>query len=107
LLDEIDFVLSEVRRCYIELEKFWTEEIRRAVKALKTLRIDPDDVERWRGFKESLNQTIESWKVWSLAFPLYGEQTGYFRLTNTAVVSGAQLEITQQILPSVRSPSCH
>jgi hypothetical protein len=63
LLSEIDFVLSEIRRCYMELDKFWTEEIRRAIRALKTWRVDPDDVERWRGYKESLNQTIEPWKV--------------------------------------------
>jgi len=63
LLSEVHFVLGEIKRCYMELDKFWTEEIRRAVKALETRRVDPDDVERWRGFKTSLEETIESWKV--------------------------------------------
>ncbi|KAH9961522.1 hypothetical protein BC827DRAFT_323669 [Russula dissimulans] len=62
LLREVNFVLGEIKRCYMELDKFWTEEISRAVKALETRRVDPDDVERWRGFKTSLEQTIKSWK---------------------------------------------
>jgi hypothetical protein len=63
LFSEVDFVLDEIRRCFMELDKFWTEEICRAIKALNTRRMDPNDVERWRGFKASLKQTIESWKV--------------------------------------------
>lgn len=63
LLREVDFVLSEIRRSYMELDKFWTEEIRCAVKALNTRRLDLDDVERWRGFKANLEKNIESWKV--------------------------------------------
>ncbi|KAI9434744.1 hypothetical protein F5148DRAFT_1006085 [Russula earlei] len=63
LFSEVHFVLGEIRRCYMELDKFWTEEIRSAIKALETRRVDPNDVERWRGFKASLEQTIESWKT--------------------------------------------
>jgi len=63
-------VLREIRRCYEDLDKFWTGEIRRAVKALETRYVDPRDVERWRGFKASLEQTIESWKVWCHVFLL-------------------------------------
>ncbi|KAI9457136.1 hypothetical protein F5148DRAFT_1223008 [Russula earlei] len=63
LFSEVHFVPGEIRRCYMELDKFWTEEIRSAIKALDTRRVDPNDVERWRGFKASLEQTIESWKV--------------------------------------------
>ncbi|KAH9961539.1 hypothetical protein BC827DRAFT_1267541 [Russula dissimulans] len=62
LFREVHFVLGEIKRCYTELDKFWTEEISRAIKALKTRRVDPDDVEQWRGFKTSLEQTVESWK---------------------------------------------
>ena len=63
LFDEVESVLREIRRCYEDLDKFWTEEIRRAVKALEMRYVDPGDVERWRGFRASLEQTIESWKV--------------------------------------------
>ena len=55
----------------MELDKFWTGEICRAVKALKMRRVDPTDFERWEGFHASLKQTIESWKVWSLVSLLY------------------------------------
>ena len=68
LLDEVDSVLREIRRCYEDLDKFWIEEIRRAVKALEIRCVDPGDVERWRSFKASLEKTIESWKAWPHAF---------------------------------------
>jgi len=61
LLSEVHFVFGEIKRCYVELDKFWTEEIRHAVKALETRRVDPE-VERWRGFKTSIEETMESWK---------------------------------------------
>jgi hypothetical protein len=63
LFREVDFVLGEIRRCYKELDKFWKDEICRADTASRTRRVDPGDVERWRNFKESLEQTIEFWKV--------------------------------------------
>ncbi|KAI0293002.1 hypothetical protein B0F90DRAFT_1920145 [Multifurca ochricompacta] len=63
LLSEVDFVLKEIRRCYIELDKFWIEEIRRAVKAVKTRRVDQEDIQRWRGFQAGLEETIKSWKA--------------------------------------------
>jgi hypothetical protein len=57
----------------MELDKFWTEEISRAIEALKMHRVDPADLERWKNFHENLRQTIESWKVGFLflcrAFP--------------------------------------
>jgi hypothetical protein len=75
LFREVDFVLNAIRRCYMELDKFWTEEIRRAAKALETRRVDPDDAKRWRDFKASLEQTTKSWKVCRRAFALCREQT--------------------------------
>jgi len=63
LFREVDFVLDAIRRCYMELDKFWTEEIRRASKALETRCVDPDDAKRWRDCKASLEQTTKSWKT--------------------------------------------
>ena len=74
LFSGVDFALGEIQRCYINLERFWLEEIYRAVKTRKTRRVDPDDIKRWRTFKTSLEQTIESWKVYIYAFCLYREQ---------------------------------
>jgi len=79
LFNEVDFALGGIRRCYMDLEKFWTEEICRAVKALETHRIDPDDVNRWRGFNASLEQTIGSWKVWIHAFSFLQRTDVLFR----------------------------
>jgi N-formylglutamate amidohydrolase len=47
----------------MELDKFWTEEISRAIEALKMRRVDPADFERWKSFHANLIQTVESWKV--------------------------------------------
>jgi len=64
LFCEVDFVLTEVRRCYEELDKFWTDEIRRAVKALEMRRVDLRDFECWKHFHASIKQAIEYSKVW-------------------------------------------
>jgi len=87
----------------MELDKFWTEEIRRAIKALETRRVDPDDVERWRGFKTSLEETIKSWKVWSHAFVPCREHTKSFRITIKRVICGTHPIITGKIPPFVHS----
>ena len=77
-------MLTEIRRCYIELDKFWTGEISRAVEALKMRRVDPTDLERWKNFQENLKKTIESWKVQYgflfLSHALLTDQNALFRL---------------------------
>ena len=60
---QVDLVLTEIRQCYTELDKFWTEEISRATEALRMRSVDPADFERWVNFHANLKQTIESWKV--------------------------------------------
>ena len=71
LFSEMDLVLTEIRRCFIELNRFWTKEICSAVKALEMRHVDPKDIERWRSFHASLKQTIESWEVWFLVPSLH------------------------------------
>ena len=56
-------MLTEIKLCYTELYKFWTEEIFRAMEAFENRRVDMTDFERWRTFHANLRQTIESWKV--------------------------------------------
>ena len=63
LFSEVNSVLTEIRRCYMELDKFWTGEISRTVEALKMRRVDPTDLERWKNFHKNLNKTTKSWKV--------------------------------------------
>jgi hypothetical protein len=55
-------VLTEIKQCYTELYKFWTEEISRAMEAFEKRRIDRTDFERWRNFHANLKQTIEFWQ---------------------------------------------
>jgi hypothetical protein len=47
----------------MELDKFWTKEITRAIEALKKRRVDPTDVERWKNFHANIKKATESWKV--------------------------------------------
>jgi len=59
LFSKVDFVLAEIRQCYEELDKFWTDEIRRAVIALEMHRVDLRDFERWKHFHASIKQAIK------------------------------------------------
>jgi hypothetical protein len=63
LLREVDLILKEIRQCYIEIDKFWVGEVSRVTRALKQHRLDPEDIERWQQFRESLEQTIADWEV--------------------------------------------
>ena len=56
-------MVAEIRRFYKELNKFWREEVCFVVEALRKRRVDPKDSERWNGFRSSLKQTVEFWKV--------------------------------------------
>lgn len=98
-------MLCEISRCYEELDKFWTEEVCRAVTALESCRVDPRDVERWEESNASLQQTIESWKVWFFSISPGREQTKSFRLINNAAVSGTYSMITVQVPLFVHSTS--
>jgi hypothetical protein len=82
LFNEVDLVLTEIRRCYAELDKFWAEEISRAFEALRTRQVDPTDFERWKNFHANIKQTVESWKVHDCFFlccALPTDQTICFR----------------------------
>jgi hypothetical protein len=61
-------VLVEIRRSYERLKRFWEEEIRHVIEALKEGRTDPRDFENWGDIRSNLKQTIEFWKVF---YPLY------------------------------------
>ncbi|KAI0261150.1 hypothetical protein BC834DRAFT_491052 [Gloeopeniophorella convolvens] len=62
IVNEVDSVLTEIRRCHIAMNNFWLDEAQRADKALKTGRLGDDDVARWKGFRVSFNQAIASSK---------------------------------------------
>ncbi len=64
MFSNLDLVLTEISRCYIELDKFCMEEISRTVEALSTRRIHPSDLERWANTHTNLKQTVEFWKVY-------------------------------------------
>ncbi|KAI0298314.1 hypothetical protein BC826DRAFT_123055 [Russula brevipes] len=58
LFSEMDIILNEIRQRYVEMDKFWVEEVCRVTKTFKNRRVDPEDIERWKNIKESLTQTI-------------------------------------------------
>ena len=53
----MDIITDAIQRCYIEMDKFWVDEVQRATKALKDRNIDPEDIERWRNFRGRSQQT--------------------------------------------------
>ena len=59
----MDSVLTDIKQCYTELYKFWTDEISRVMEAFEKCRVDRTDFEHWRNFHANLKQAIESWKV--------------------------------------------
>jgi hypothetical protein len=59
----MDIILDEIRRCYIDMDKFWVDEVQRVTKAFKDRRVDPEDIDRWKIFRESLEHTIANWEV--------------------------------------------
>jgi len=59
----MDTVLRDIRQSYIEMDRFWVDEVWGVSKALKDRRLDPGDIDRWRGFGEDLEQSIAYWKV--------------------------------------------
>ena len=72
MFSEVDLVLTEITRCYMELDKFWTEEIYRALEALNMRRVDSTDRECWKSFHANWKKIIESWKVqYGLIFLYY------------------------------------
>ena len=86
------------------MDKFWKDEVCRADTAFRTRHVDPGDVERWRKFKASLQQTVESWKVWFRFIALDGEQTNSFKLINKVAISGIYSTTTVQVPPFVHLP---
>jgi hypothetical protein len=47
----------------LELERFWAEEISRAIEALEKLCVDQTDLDRWKNFHANITKTIDTWKV--------------------------------------------
>ena len=60
----MDIVTDDLRRCYIEMDEFWVDEVQRATEALKNRRVDPEDIERWRNFGRSLEHIIADRQAW-------------------------------------------
>jgi hypothetical protein len=56
-------MMAEIRRLYEELNKFWREEICCVAEALRKRCVDLRYFQRWNGFRSSLKQTVEFWKV--------------------------------------------
>jgi len=54
----MDIVLNEIRRGFIEMDRFWVEEVHRVTKAPGDRRLDSGDMENWQRIQESLGQTI-------------------------------------------------
>jgi hypothetical protein len=104
LFSEVDLVLTQIRQCYTEMDKFWRDEIYHVAKVLELRRVDAGDLDCWENFQVSLKETIESWKVWSL-LPLLHIPINQ----NTLVRMSHQMTILTGITPSdpITRSCCH
>jgi hypothetical protein len=59
----MDIIVDEIRRCYVEMDKFWVDEVRRVTKAFEDRRIDPEDIDRWKASLAGLEKTMAHWEV--------------------------------------------
>ena len=94
-------MLCQIRQCYVEMDKFWREEICRAAKALERRCIDPSDVERWKDFHASLKETIDSWKV---LLPLCISNLSKYLLQNGSPNGSSQNIRRDDLRPSTVCP---
>jgi hypothetical protein len=66
LFRKIDTSTGDIQGCYINMDKFWADEVQRATKALRNRRVDPEDIDRWRNFRGSLEHITADWEVFIL-----------------------------------------
>jgi hypothetical protein len=85
LFREVDSMLTEIKQCYTELYKFWTEEISCAMEAFEKRRVDRMDFERWRNFHASLKQTCEKVQ-YDFLHPCCAVPTNLFRVSYPVVM---------------------
>jgi hypothetical protein len=64
LFRDVDIITNDVRRCYDDMDKFWVDEVQRANNALRNRRVDPEDIARWKMFRESLEDAIAKREAW-------------------------------------------
>ncbi|KAI0055530.1 hypothetical protein BV25DRAFT_167734 [Artomyces pyxidatus] len=56
LVEEMDKILKTIKMCYKELDKFWIGEVRRVTKAVKTCRMNKEDLDQWNSFQKALSE---------------------------------------------------
>ncbi|KAI0038182.1 hypothetical protein FA95DRAFT_1613571 [Auriscalpium vulgare] len=59
LLNELDTLISAIKACYVELDKFWADEVGHVTQALKEHRIERGEVDRWRKIEITLEGILD------------------------------------------------
>ena len=63
IFDDIDISLRDIQAAYKLLEVFWATEMHSLNRAIDTVHVDRVRVERWLGYKDTLEEAILKWKV--------------------------------------------
>ncbi|KAI0058153.1 hypothetical protein BV25DRAFT_1294601 [Artomyces pyxidatus] len=58
VFEALDGFLCGIRACYKDLDRFWIGEVRRVSKALKTCRVERDEVDRWKDIQLGLRTAL-------------------------------------------------
>ncbi|KAI0042179.1 hypothetical protein FA95DRAFT_1682712 [Auriscalpium vulgare] len=63
LFDELDELIGVIKACYVELDKFWTDEVRHVTQILKERRIQQGEGQYWRGLGSTLDGAVNGQSV--------------------------------------------
>ena len=63
IFDDIGISLRDIQAAYKLLEVFWATEMHDLNRAIDTVHVDRVRVERWLGYKDTLEEAILKWKV--------------------------------------------
>jgi hypothetical protein len=63
IFDDIGISLRDIQAAYKLLEVFWATEMHNLNQEIDTVHVDGVRVERWLGYKDTLEEAILNWKV--------------------------------------------
>ncbi|KAI0042302.1 hypothetical protein FA95DRAFT_1575825 [Auriscalpium vulgare] len=89
-LKELKDLIDNIKACYIELDKFWLDEVRHVLQALKDHRIERGEVDRWRNIGDAMQSAFEPEPPPALSAPM------------ADIVPQPELRVTQRRVPQRR-----
>ncbi|KAI0041391.1 hypothetical protein FA95DRAFT_1565406 [Auriscalpium vulgare] len=106
LFDELDELIGVIKACYVELDKFWTDEVRHIMQALKERRVDKGEGQYWRGVGNMLDAAVNDHETSSDALQSLPLPLPHFNSIRSDTDPERQLdapEIAATLIPAISS----